>query len=248
MSAFDLSPLSIALPASRTAAEQREYDRLRQRVQSLAYGYRGDPSLQTAAKFYAVWEGRDVGIFADWDLCSASVIGYPGNGYKRMRSWDQAVDAVTGYLWVKRHEHSNTTSTGPLPTVPQPRGVSPTPRPTSSLPSPSTPSSLSASTRRSHRTPSRPPSTPTRAPAQANAPRATPNARPLQPSDTQTFYIITGRCSALFFVDSAEAKEAAFQLEELGELEDFCCTQKLSDALERLNLAANLAVGRDVGL
>ncbi|KAJ7049778.1 hypothetical protein C8F01DRAFT_1264806 [Mycena amicta] len=244
MSAFDLSQLSSALPPSRTAAQQAEYEGLRQRVQSMAYGYRGPPSGQRGANFYAVWEGREVGIFANWDLCSASVIGYPRNGYQKMRSWDQAVDAVTDYMWAKHNGLSNTASTGPLPSIPQPRAVDPTP----SLPSPSTPSSVSRSTHPSFRTPSSTPSTPTRARAPANPTRTTPTARPLPPSDTQTFYIVAGRHSTLFFIDSDEAKEAAFDLQQRGELEDFCSTPKLLDALERLNLAANVAAAGTDGL
>ena len=33
-------------------------------------------------KFYVVWEGREPGIYEDWDDCFAQVDGYPGAKFK----------------------------------------------------------------------------------------------------------------------------------------------------------------------
>lgn len=47
-------------------------------------------------KFYVVWEGREPGIYEDWDDCLAQVDGFPGAKYKSFKSQDEAVKAFRG--------------------------------------------------------------------------------------------------------------------------------------------------------
>lgn len=45
-------------------------------------------------KFYAVWKGRQVGIFKSWQDCSAQVSGFPGAQYKAFTTLQQAENAL----------------------------------------------------------------------------------------------------------------------------------------------------------
>ncbi|KAJ7063025.1 hypothetical protein C8F01DRAFT_1250616 [Mycena amicta] len=65
-SPFNLQGLASALPASSplSPTEQAEYARLRRRVETMGHGFDGD--THGAGKYYAVWAGRKIGIFADW--------------------------------------------------------------------------------------------------------------------------------------------------------------------------------------
>lgn len=47
-------------------------------------------------KFYVVWEGREPGIYDDWDDAFEQVDGYPGAKYKSYPSYDSAVTAFRG--------------------------------------------------------------------------------------------------------------------------------------------------------
>lgn len=47
-------------------------------------------------KFYVVWEGREPGIYEDWDDCLAQVDGFPGAKYKSFKSQEEAVKAFRG--------------------------------------------------------------------------------------------------------------------------------------------------------
>lgn len=47
-------------------------------------------------KFYVVWEGREPGIYEDWEDCLAQVDGFPGAKYKSFKSQEEAVKAFRG--------------------------------------------------------------------------------------------------------------------------------------------------------
>ncbi|KAJ7049764.1 hypothetical protein C8F01DRAFT_1264861 [Mycena amicta] len=240
-SPFDLRALSGALPAPRslTVEEQLEYTRLRQRVEGMTHGFAptGDPSQQPGADYYGVWAGRDVGIFATWASCSESVTGYPGNGYKKYPNWAAAVDAVTEHLWLKQHRVSTAGfGTRPVASPGTPARIS----------SPSTVSSVTASTRiaLSPRTPSRSPRTPSRSPA--TDPHAMPTPTPIirAASPQQEYFVVSGKRSASFFVDRAEAAKLASELQQRQELEQFGSSVSFSDALHTLTSAAEDAAER----
>jgi ribonuclease HI len=41
-------------------------------------------------KYYAVWNGRKIGIFNSWAECAPLVLGYPNNGYKGANTIEKA--------------------------------------------------------------------------------------------------------------------------------------------------------------
>lgn len=45
-------------------------------------------------KFYAVWEGRETGIFDDWDSCKKQIEGFEGAKYKSFESRQAAENAL----------------------------------------------------------------------------------------------------------------------------------------------------------
>lgn len=47
-------------------------------------------------KYYVVWEGREPGIYDNWEDCQAQVDMYPGAKYKSFRSQEEAVTAYRG--------------------------------------------------------------------------------------------------------------------------------------------------------
>lgn len=47
-------------------------------------------------KFYVVWEGREPGIYDNWDDCQEQVEGYPGAKYKSYTSQTAATEAYRG--------------------------------------------------------------------------------------------------------------------------------------------------------
>lgn len=47
-------------------------------------------------KFYVVWEGREPGIYEDWEDCLAQVDGFPGAKYKSFKTQNEAVMAFRG--------------------------------------------------------------------------------------------------------------------------------------------------------
>ncbi len=47
-------------------------------------------------KFYVVWEGREPGIYDNWEDCQEQIDGYSGAKYKSFRSQEEAVAAYRG--------------------------------------------------------------------------------------------------------------------------------------------------------
>lgn len=47
-------------------------------------------------KYYVVWEGREPGVYDDWDDAFEQIDGYPGARYKAFPSYDSAVAAFRG--------------------------------------------------------------------------------------------------------------------------------------------------------
>lgn len=47
-------------------------------------------------KYYVVWEGREPGVYDNWEDCREQVEGYPGAKYKSYSSQDAAVAAYRG--------------------------------------------------------------------------------------------------------------------------------------------------------
>ena len=60
-------------------------------------------------KWYAVWHGRQTGVFDNWDACHASVTGFSRAGYASFASLTDAQNAL-------RRQ--------PLPTLPTPTNTS----------------------------------------------------------------------------------------------------------------------------
>ncbi|KAJ7054884.1 hypothetical protein C8F01DRAFT_1259297 [Mycena amicta] len=229
-SSFDLGTLyeALAAPPRRTAEEQDTYDTLKRRVEQMKHGFAtttGVPSQRSGTDFYAVWAGRSFGIFADWAMCSASVIGYPHNGYQKFSTWATAVEAVTEHLWAKEKRQGPQSTPVVVPALP----ATPTRRratASSPSPSPSTPSSLSHSRMLS---PRRPATTPTRA-----MPTPTHIGGVVPPE----YFVVWGPRNISFFVERHDAEQSAFKLEEHGELRQFVVSNTRTDALAALMSAA----------
>lgn len=49
-----------------------------------------------AKKFYVVWQGRQTGIFTDWETCKKQVDAFNGAKYKSFKTRDEAQAAFTG--------------------------------------------------------------------------------------------------------------------------------------------------------
>ncbi|KAJ7055158.1 hypothetical protein C8F01DRAFT_1259177 [Mycena amicta] len=213
---------------------QAEYARLRRRVETMGHGFDGD--THGAGKYYAVWAGRKIGIFADWFVLT--FVGHRvmplswailSNRYKRYRTWDAAVEAITQYLW----------DTGPKQAHVQPSATKPSLSSESSH-SPSTPSKRS-STVKSPSTPAAHRATPTptrRSPSTPAARCATPTPTHLPRSAPTEYFVVIGKRSTSFFVDEDDARESAFALKELDELSVFCSAESLSDAVAQLEVGA----------
>ncbi len=50
-------------------------------------------------KFYVVWNGRETGIFSDWENCKKQVQGYEGAKYKGFPSEEAAKKAYNSSYW-----------------------------------------------------------------------------------------------------------------------------------------------------
>ena len=49
-------------------------------------------------KFYVVWNGRNVGVYSDWDSCKMQIEGFKGAQYKSFPDRASAEDAFrNGY-------------------------------------------------------------------------------------------------------------------------------------------------------
>ena len=62
-------------------------------------------------KHYVVWKGRQTGIFASWEACSAQVSGYPGAEYKAFDTREAAEEALRGQY--EDYEGKATTALSP---------------------------------------------------------------------------------------------------------------------------------------
>ncbi len=49
-----------------------------------------------AQKFYVVWEGRQTGVFTDWDTCKAQIDKFAGARYKSYKTRSEAESAFRG--------------------------------------------------------------------------------------------------------------------------------------------------------
>ncbi len=50
----------------------------------------------TKRKFYVVWEGREPGVYDNWEDCQAQVEMFPGAKYKSFKTQEEAVEAFRG--------------------------------------------------------------------------------------------------------------------------------------------------------
>ncbi|MCU0323843.1 MAG: ribonuclease H family protein [Spirosomaceae bacterium] len=50
-------------------------------------------------KFYAVWEGREKGVYDTWEDCQKQVIGFDGAKYKSFDTKEEATKALKGNYW-----------------------------------------------------------------------------------------------------------------------------------------------------
>lgn len=51
------------------------------------------------AKFYAVWEGREKGVYDSWEDCQKQVTGFEGAKYKSFDTKEEAQKALKGNYW-----------------------------------------------------------------------------------------------------------------------------------------------------
>lgn len=58
--------------------------------------YSGDEALTMAKKFYVVWQGRETGIFTDWNTCKKQVDAFAGAKYKSFKTLEEAEAAFKG--------------------------------------------------------------------------------------------------------------------------------------------------------
>ena len=49
-----------------------------------------------AKKFYVVWQGRETGIFTDWNTCKKQVDAFAGAKYKSFKTRHEAEAAFSG--------------------------------------------------------------------------------------------------------------------------------------------------------
>ena len=49
-----------------------------------------------AKKYYVVWQGRETGIFLDWDTCKKQIDKFPGAKYKSFKTRAEAESAFSG--------------------------------------------------------------------------------------------------------------------------------------------------------
>ena len=50
-----------------------------------------------AKKFYVVWQGRETGIFTDWNTCKKQIEKFPGARYKSFKTQGEAESAFKGH-------------------------------------------------------------------------------------------------------------------------------------------------------
>ena len=48
--------------------------------------------------WYVVFHGRRPGVYEDWGLCNAQVLGFTHSNYKKFKSAEQAINAYQGFL------------------------------------------------------------------------------------------------------------------------------------------------------
>jgi len=53
--------------------------------------------LKLAKKYYVVWEGRETGVFSDWETCRSQVYGFQGAKYKGFATLNEAEAAFRSY-------------------------------------------------------------------------------------------------------------------------------------------------------
>jgi ribonuclease HI len=66
------------------------------------------------SKFYAVWSGREKGIFTSWDECKKQVDGFDGAQYKSFETLQEAQAAIERNYFSVVVPKNNTTKTPPL--------------------------------------------------------------------------------------------------------------------------------------
>jgi ribonuclease HI len=59
-----------------------------------------------AKKFYVVWQGRETGIFTDWNTCKKQVDAFAGARYKSFKTRSEAEAAFTGTVTSKSSKPS----------------------------------------------------------------------------------------------------------------------------------------------
>ncbi len=55
--------------------------------------------MKTKQKYYTVWEGRETGVFDDWETCKQQVQGYEQAKYKAFSSKEEALKALGESYW-----------------------------------------------------------------------------------------------------------------------------------------------------
>jgi ribonuclease HI len=71
-----------------------------------------------AKKFYVVWQGRETGIFTEWNICKKQIEKFPGARYKSFKTKEEAEAAFNGHTagsspTSSRSSRSTLSGTGP---------------------------------------------------------------------------------------------------------------------------------------
>lgn len=72
-------------------------------------------------KFYAVWNGRQTGIFNTWEECKKQVEGFDGAQYKSFESKTEAENALKRNYFAVLNPSAKQTSNGKLIKTPKPK-------------------------------------------------------------------------------------------------------------------------------
>lgn len=65
-------------------------------------------------KFYVVWNGRNVGVYSDWDSCKMQIEGFKGARYKSFPDRQSAEDAFRAGYDTANHQPPTTNSQPPI--------------------------------------------------------------------------------------------------------------------------------------
>lgn len=70
--------------------------------------------------YYGVWQGRNIGIYSNWDECKAQVDGYKGAKYKKLKAINEQEAKIEFFAEMKNvqsNENNKTTTISNIPNI-----------------------------------------------------------------------------------------------------------------------------------